>query len=79
MRRYAFAQMLVGLICIALFAAPAAAQSNWRPYIGGSFQYINANYGSPQSLILPSGMSNGFDIHVGERFGTYYARDRLYE
>lgn len=79
------------LLLAAIFALPvAAAQAadviDWHPYVGADYQYLSASYKSynydgynvSPSTILPSSLSTGFALRVGEQFGPNYAAEVSY-
>lgn len=69
---------LAAFACIAaMLASPAAmAQDDaWHTYVGGGYQSLSPSYKSLGSALLPGSLSQGLDVHVGERFGTYYAAE----
>ena len=66
--------LLVGAAALGLLAMPAAAldTSSWSTYIGGDYQYVLPSYKSGLGVAMPL-LSDGFNFHIGERLGPYYA------
>ena len=59
----------------AITSASAQDTDAWQTYIGGDYQYLSLSYKGAGSSVLPDSLSQGINIHVGERFGTYYAAE----
>ncbi len=62
-----------------LFLSPCAAQpgNSWT-YVGGGWDYTAMSYDSAVKPYLPHDLSGGFDVHVGERAGDYFAAELGY-
>jgi opacity protein-like surface antigen len=62
----------VVLFVPSVVAAAPAVGADWQTYGGFGYQSMTLSHGS-QDTELPTDLSAGFNAHLGERFGRYFA------
>jgi hypothetical protein len=61
----------------ALASAAPGEHADWETYGGFGYQSMSLTHGS-QDTELPTDLSAGFNAHLGERFGQYFALELGY-